>query len=340
MCLKGELEFCVNKRLPMLKQSFPKNIEGLYNTDSPDNPADYEFEDEYYNDFNYEFSVDSDPIQQNMSFNEADEVSDDDDSNSDVESDEELLSHSPRRREMSNVQISISRNDLHSIEDIIANPDEEFYMEGNEYETYHIDQIFNSMRRKTGKSKDNKFSLFIPDEVFKLTASADIGLTLAEIAGSDRVETNPNLEAEVIMVPIFSTPIMNKDKSLIYIRERHGVVGHWTSLVMMMQENKLFFYDSAPGLIQQQILKSFGIKLFKAIKAQLPGATGDDQNPEFQQKVIQRQTLSDCGVFTVLVADFFAHEWENFIESKRFSQQEIKRIRLCHFDIFSKNKYM
>ena len=241
---------------------------------------------------------------------------------------------------MSTVKIQISRSDLQSIDDIIANSDEDFYLEGSEYETYHVDQIFNSIRQKTGQSKDHRFSLFIPYEVFQLTSSPNIASTLAEIVVDDRVGTNVNLGAEVIMVPIFSTAIMNKDNTLSYIRARDGVVGHWTSLVILMQEEKLYFYDSAPGLIKQEIVESFGTKLFKAIRFQLSGATNDDQNPQFRQKFIQKQTFSDCGVFTTLVADFYAHQWENFIERKRFSQEDIRIIRLCHFDIFIKNKYM
>ena len=87
MCLTGELESCMNKRLPLLQKSFPKAIGGLQDTEKPDNPADYEFEDEYYNGFNYEFCVDSDPIQQNISLHETDE--DDDVSDSDADSDED-----------------------------------------------------------------------------------------------------------------------------------------------------------------------------------------------------------------------------------------------------------
>ena len=142
------------------------------------------------------------------------------------------------------------------------------------------------------------------------------------------------------MIPIFSTTIMNRDNTLAYIRVSHGVVGHWTSLVIMMQENKLYFYDSAPGSINPNIVKTFGTKLFAAIRSQLPGFSGDGQNPEFRQRNIQRQTLSDCGVFTTLVADLYAHNWQKFIGKKKFSRREIKKIRLCHYDIFKNNIYM
>ena len=353
MCLDGQFELCMNSRLPFIRQSFPKTL-GQEPSVEETMCDDENDQDEYFNNFTYEFSK---PTSSLPNVDVEDENDDTDDETDDEEQSDQfhfetekpqespIKFSTPHGKTNFSVSVSVTPDEI-AILQMIAETDsrETFYQQGSDYEVIHMDNILDCIRLQTDQDGRSDFSLFLPSEIMQLAAAANIEEALAVIAADDGLgrdfRSKFNLKANEIGVPIYSTSRMVENNTLSYNYFKHGTSGHWVVCILNIEKNEISFYDSLKRSLasSERIDEEFCRKLMRAIRSQLTRYSIDIyEEPDWKSKDLQQQTLNDCGCFAAVVIDMYANGLQPLIESLNFSDDDIKIIRLCHYDMF-KNK--